>query len=137
LSEAHFAEPIPFEAEVAGSRDAVERWIRAWKETQVRYAEPTAAIEAQGGAAWKVRGRAYRFRDVRYPEIRQRDPRGLLPPWARRAPAEFAHREPRLWRFVSETRRLAPSARPLLEIRRELLTLKPRLEFFIAKTAHN
>lgn len=137
LTEDQVAEPVLFEAEVQGSRDGVRRWIQAWRETQVRYAETEGgrAVTATKEDGFIVKGRAFKFRDIRFPKIKQRDPFSVLPDWAKRDPKAFAQDEPRLWKYVTDTRELAPQAHPLLASRREFLTLKARLEFYIGKTA--
>jgi hypothetical protein len=80
-----------------------------------------------------VRARSYRFRELRYPRLRPRDPLELLPSWARRQPERFASQEPILWDYVKRIREKIPETPGLYEQRAEFLLDSARMSFFMTK----
>ena len=132
---------IPIRVEVeGGDREVVLAWMRSWKHEQMRFVEakPGTQPKTKAGSApqvrrWEVQALTYKFRDVRFPEIRFRDPLELLPAWARMDQISFAKKEPQLWSLVARSRELSPQARGLTDDRREFLLERARLEFYLSK----
>ena len=138
LTDDQIAEKIPFKAIVRGERGAVRAWILAWPEEQMRIAEPVGRSPDQsmrriGKDRWEVQAHAFRFRDIKFPTLRPRDPLKLLPPSVRHDPRVFSKKEPLLWSFVTRTQAISPKALPLYRLREELLLNSARMSFFVAK----
>jgi hypothetical protein len=138
LSDEQLAEEIPFRAVVRGDAAKVRAWVLAWPEEQMRLAEPEGrsvdkSIRKLGPDRWEVKAHAFRFRDIKFPALKARDPLELLPAWARRNPDRFAAAEPLLWRFVERTHGISPEAGPLYRNREEMLLNSARLSYFIAR----
>lgn len=93
-------------------------------------ADPRLPEEA---GRWWVDATAFRFRKIRFPRIKPRDPRTVLPRWARENPKDFAQAEPALWKRVESIEKLIPSAREAYPARERFLLNSARMSFFISK----
>jgi hypothetical protein len=143
LSDDQLAQKIYFRATVSGSREGVVKWISSWQEGQLRLVEPEGGYgklpiaPAKGSSSakprWVVKAHAFRFRDVKYPELLPRDPIRLLPRWAQMSPSRFSKAEPKLWQIVEDTRALIPDARPMYDKKSEFLLNAARMDFFVKK----
>lgn len=132
------ADRIRFRFVVAGDKDQVRAWIRGWPENIMRLLEPEGGVRSPilqpvGGGQWEVEAWAFRFRDIGYPRLRLRDPRALLPEWARRNPELFARQEPLLWNLIEKTEETGPRAGTLLPGRERFLLNDARISFFFLK----
>jgi hypothetical protein len=154
LSAEQVAEALELELRVSGDPARVAAWTKSWREELLRVVEPEGELtkgaegrlakgaegrlakgaETQEPPTLKIRARAYRFRDIRFPRLSPRDPLTLLPAWARRDTKAFARAEPTLWRLVAGFQELAPKALPLYRVREDFLLNDARLSFFIRKT---
>ena len=95
LTDDQLAERIPFEAVVEGDKRSVEAWIRSWATEQMRLAvAESRQPEPLGQRRWRVRAHAFRFRDVRYPELEPREPLEVLPGWAGEIPSALRGSSP-------------------------------------------
>jgi len=138
LSPDEIADRIHFRFIVAGDKDQVRTWIRGWPENIMRLLEPEGGVRSPilqpvGGGQWEVEAWAFRFRDIGYPRLRLRDPRALLPDWARRNPELFARQEPLLWNLVEKTEETGPRAGAFLPGRERFLLNDARISFFFLK----
>jgi hypothetical protein len=130
LSDLQLAEQIPFILRVTGPAPAIREWVEAWREEQMRITEVDRISPA--GKGWRIHGHGFRFREVKFPTLRARDPLELLPQPYSRNPKTLARTEPQLWRLVLQTRAVSPRARPLYRLREQLLLNSARMSFFIA-----
>jgi len=136
LTNEQLAESIPFEAVVQGNLDAVRAWIHSWPEDQMRIAvaeEPSP--RPLGENRWEIHAHAFKFRETRFPTLEPREPLEVLPNWARRHPDRFAQAEPVLWSYVERTHAISSQARPLFELREQMLLNSARMSFFVAQAA--
>lgn len=125
------AETLQLQLAGTGTREALLNFVRSWDETVTRLLVPE---EPRGGLRWTLSANAYRFRDVRFPKILPREPRALLPGWARTDPKRFADLEPELWRRVEAIEALIPSAKEAYPVRERFLLNSARMSFFLAKS---
>jgi hypothetical protein len=140
LSNEQLVDEIPFQAVIQGPEAAVTDWIMSWPEDQLRLAEPEGksialATHKLPNGKWEVKAHAFRFRDIKFPTLRPRDPAELLPTWAAGNTQLFAQNEPLLWTFVTRTRAITPQALPLYRNREEMALNAARMSFFISKAA--
>lgn len=137
LRDEHLVEAIPFRARVEGDEASVKRWIESWPEDQMRLAEPEGEplrlAGSEGTGRWEVRARAFRFREIKFPTLKARDPAQLLPRWAVKDPARFAREEPLLAGLVRKIRAVSPQAKPLYRHREDLILSHQRMSFFVSK----
>ncbi|HUP57926.1 MAG TPA: hypothetical protein VM598_10770, partial [Bdellovibrionota bacterium] len=117
-----------------GDGPAIYDWIQRWPDDQVRLIEPEKGFERPGvtqvrAGRFSVWARAYRFREIRYPRLRPRDPAELLPAWAKRQPERFARQEPMLWDYVKRIREKIPETPSLYERRAAFLLDSARMSF--------
>jgi hypothetical protein len=82
---------------------------------------------------WTLDARAFVFRKIAFPRLVARDPRQLLPGWAKKDPKAFAKAEPALWKLIESTLRLAPQAKPRYATKRRFLLKQAQMEFFLSK----
>ena len=135
LNDQQLVETISFRVTVEGEEGSVKEWIASWPDDQMRLTEAEGAPRPRKGGKnrWSIRARAFRFRDIKFPSLKARDPKELLPQWARRDPESFARQEPLLWRLVEKIHAVAPKARPLYRQREDLILNSQRMSFFVSK----
>lgn len=122
----------------AGDAAAVDRWAQGLGRRTTRLLDPPDGQDAlrcfpDGRGHRTVDARIYRFRRIRFPRVRPRDPLSLLPASARRDPSGFARAEPRLWQYVERIRRLEPVAGALYPIRGRFFLNDARMSFLLSK----
>src|SRR5579885_1189347 len=105
LEPDQIAQTIHLRLTLSGDGPAIEQWIQKWPEDQLRLVEPEQGYERPGlkptgHGRFTLKARVYRFRKIRFPTLKPRDPLQLLPTWARRDPAGFAKEDPALWDYV-------------------------------------
>lgn len=141
LTPEKIAQEIRLEVTVRGDEAALRSWISGWEEEVMRVIE----LDERPGSisvvatdpkrnSWTVRARAWRFHPIRFPQLKPRDPREVLPSWARRAPEAFARKEPLLWSFVTRIEKSRDRAAEPYRRRGEFLLNNARMEFFLSKT---
>ncbi|OFZ55724.1 MAG: hypothetical protein A2428_00055 [Bdellovibrionales bacterium RIFOXYC1_FULL_54_43] len=137
FQESQLTKAIQFELQVEGDERAVNGWVRSWKETQLRLAEPTGRVEALGrtGSQWRIRGRAFSFRKIRLPVVIPRRARDLLPDWVQANPIEFSQKAPDLGKLVHQIEELRGRVAPFYRLRQEFLLNGARMSFFMRKAS--
>ena len=138
LTSEQLAETIRFRFSVEGDKNRVRDWVRGWQENIMRLIEPeggvrTPILQPLGGGRWEIEAWSFRFRAVRFPKFKIRDPLSLLPEWARKNPELFARQEPVLWNLVEKTGETAPQAAAFYGIRERFLLNDARIGFFFIK----
>jgi hypothetical protein len=138
LSPEQVAESIRFRFVVDGEKNKVRDWILSWPENVMRLLEAEGGnrspiLQPLGRGRWEVEAWAFRFRNVRFPKLKIRNPRSLLPDWAVKHPALFAKQEPILWGLVEKAEDTLPQASAFLPIREKLLLNEARMSFFFIK----
>ncbi|HLE00662.1 MAG TPA: hypothetical protein VJB59_10415 [Bdellovibrionota bacterium] len=137
FQESQLTKAIRFELQVEGDAGAVNEWVRSWKEAQLRLVEPTDRPKALGttGRQWRIRGRAFSFREVRLPVVIPRRARDLLPDWVQANPSEFSQKAPDLRKLVDQIEELRGRAAPFYRLRQEFLLNGARMSFFMRKAS--
>lgn len=140
LAADQLAEAIPFKVIVRGASTRIREWVKNWPTHQLRITELStpsfkSSVRSLHGGRWEIRATAYRYREIRFPTLKARDPVALLPRWAVADPKHFARHEPVLWEFVERIKNIAPRAKPLYRGRAEMLLNDARMSFFLSKVA--
>jgi hypothetical protein len=138
LTPAQLAEEVPFRAVLQGDKPSVLTWMESWPDDQLRLTEPRggnpdSAIKGLPNGQWEIQAHAFRFRDIKFPTLKARDPIELLRREGVRTPETLAQTDPLLWSFVTRIRELAPQARPLYHTREDLLLNSAIMSFFVSK----
>jgi hypothetical protein len=138
LEPDQIAQTLHLRLTLAGDGSLVEQWIQKWPEDQLRLIEPEhgytrPGLKPLGKTQFQIRARAFRFRNIRFPTLKPRDPMELLPDAARRDPAAFAASEPELWTYVRRIREKIPQTPKPFEIKGDLLLGEARMNFFLSK----
>jgi hypothetical protein len=132
LTPDHIVDVIPFSVTIAGNEESVQKWIKSWRTEQMRLVDLRSLKNLQKGK-WRIEAQSYRFRNVQFPVLRPRNPREILPAWAKKNPENFSVAEPLLWSFVTRIEALVPKAKPYYEVRRQFLLNDARIHFFLSK----
>ena len=133
LTDDQLAEVIPFRLQITGERSAVDGWIQSWPDKVVRLIE-SEGTSGKGPNRWLIRAHAYRFRDIRFPEIVPRDPIQFLPASAIKDPSRLASSAPELWKLITDIRQLRKQTASLYRNRGEFLLNGARMVFFVSKS---
>lgn len=138
LEADQIAQTIHLRLILSGDGPAIEQWIQKWPEDQLRLIEPEQSYErpglrAMGHGRFQLKARAFRFRKIRFPTLKPRNPLELLPGWARRDPAGFAKEDPKLWDFVCRIQEKIPETPEPFEMKGNLLLAEARMDFFLSK----
>lgn len=134
FAEDQLAQKITLRIRGKGSLHDVQKWISAWDEQIVRWIEPLNDPRDAKPGSFEVRAATYRFRDVRFPRLKYRDPLSLLPPSARKNPDRFSEQERQLWSFVTRIRDASTKAEAATRTRENFLLASARMSYFIKKT---
>jgi hypothetical protein len=144
LKPEQVAETIFLKLSVKGEEEPVKKWVSSWRTDQMRLVEldlnHSSEINSQvmrktGPDIWELRIRTFRFRSIAYPVLSPRNPRELLPSWAKKNTDLFSSSEPILWSFVTRIEALAPKARPYYKNRAHFLLNDARMNFFLSKAS--
>lgn len=103
--------------------------------TELDSSRGTLAVRKIKPGIWKIHAHAFRFRNLKFPTLVPRNPRSLLPAWARVDFPAFAKAEPVISGFVTRIEALEPKAEPYYRLREEFLVNDARLSFFLSKAA--
>jgi hypothetical protein len=138
LEPDQIAETLHLRLVISGDGPAIEEWIQKWPEDQLRLIEPEKGyarpgLRPAGNGRFRLQARVFRFRKIRFPRLKPRDPVSLLPAWARREPGRFAQAEPELWRYVRRIQERIPETQAPFEKKGELLLERARMSFFLSK----
>lgn len=140
LNEDQLVEKIQFTITVQGTEDQLNEWVHHWPNQLIRYVEFESKKERRpihskaAKPIWILKAHTFRFREIRFPKLRPKNPRDLLPAWAKQNPGAFSAQEPVLWSFVKKIEQLAPQATPCYDIRSQFLLNDARLSFFLSKS---
>lgn len=137
LSEENFVEVFHFKVKLKGSQQNITQWVKS-SLNQLRLVElesedPSLSIQLIGHQLWEVQARTFRFRNIQFPHLLPRNPRGLLPAWAKRNFNEFAQLEPLLWNFIVKTEAKIPEALQYYPLREQFLLNDARLNYVSQK----
>jgi hypothetical protein len=131
-------ETLRLKLTLGGDGPEIEQWIQTWPKDQLRLIEPEQGYARPGlkqvdVGTFALKARAYKFREIRFPKIKPRDPMALLPAWARHDPEWFAVNEPLLWGYVLKIQELIPKTAVPFEKKGNLLLESARMSFFLSK----
>ena len=138
IEDDQLTETFHLKLTLAGDGPRIEEWIQTWPQDQLRLIEPERGytrpgLTPAGPGRFTLRARTFRFRNIRFPRLKPRDPITLLPAWARRDPAAFASSEPFLWQYVRRIREKIPETPEPFEKKGALLLDSARMSFFLSK----
>ena len=138
FSQDQIVETLYLHLEVQGTQAKIQEWIKLWPQNVFRLIEPdlkkgTPVMAGIHANLWQVKAHTYRFRKTQFPSLHPRNPRNLLPLWARKDPQAFAQSEPVLWKFVTQIETLIPKTAQLYQTRADFLLNDARLHFFLSK----
>ncbi len=138
LSEDQLVELIYFQLKTTGTLKMITQWTQSWPNHQMRLTELDGGlsikpIQKGNEKLWIIRGHAFRFRKIQFPTLVPRNPKDLLPPWARIDPETFSKSEPFLWNFVKKIQILVPKTRSCYENLEQFSLNDARMTFFLSK----
>lgn len=134
--EKQIAQEIRIRIRGKGDLEMVRHWTGTWKDDLVRILEPAKKPFHRKGTPsthWEMEAIAYRFRDLKFPRLRARDPVTLLPRWARSNLAAFIDREPRLWSFVGRIQANLPKTEIPYQDKGRFLINAARMSYFSSR----
>ncbi|MCM2278791.1 MAG: hypothetical protein NDJ89_12015 [Oligoflexia bacterium] len=136
LEDSQVAQELRVEISGSGNPARAELWTSSLEDSLLRLVRPdrkhgSPTVSKRPGGRWSFRGVAYRFRRIRFPQLRPRDPFTLLPSWAKADPNAFAAREPLLSDYISRIREQIPKTREAYARRGAFLLNSARMQFYL------
>ena len=125
LSHDQIVETIYFEFQLKGPASVIQSWVNGWSDSQKRIIElnPGESVAPLVHPHWRVQAHAYRFRPIRFPQLRARIPEKAS-----------VKGDPFLLNVIHEIQELSLNSPPLYAIHEQFLLNDARLTFFLSKS---